>query len=320
MNMRSFDKYRDTINLIDAYNKITLLSEANLSNEQDLMSAIDEVMQYKDVDKASPIYKWFTTQFIKWYKLADQDESKDIKPHTYKQGEPEWMSRENISDFTGFSNATRDAMLHMVDYFNTLDDRDLSKIEKVPYAEVTRQVSVWDSNRSKTTSKKKDNPLEEGVDFKYLGKTYKSAEGEQLRAIQLLTQPAFKFEGEVMQHCVKDGGYKPTTHRIFSLYDSKNMPHVTLEVGLKKNEIKQIKGKNNREPNENYQEATKQMIKDLIGQGYVVTGDGENADMLKYDNKYYFDDDPVWQEIFANKILPRQKKALDDIKARIVTV
>lgn len=98
------------------------------------------------------------------------------------------------------------------------------------------------------------------------------------------------------------------------------MPHVTLEVGLKKNEIKQIKGKNNREPNENYQEATKQMIKDLIGQGYVVTGDGENADMLKYDNKYYFDDDPVWQEIFANKILPRQKKALDDIKARIVTV
>lgn len=317
--MRSFDKYSDTINLIDAYNKITLLYEANLSNEQELISAIDEVMQYKDIDRASPIYKWFTTQFVKWYKLADQDEIKDIKPHTYKQGEPEWMSRENISDFTGFSNDTRDAMLHMVDYFNTLDDRDLSKIEKVPYAEVTRQVRVWDDNRSKTTGKKKDNPLQEGTDFKYLGKTYKSAKGEQLRAIQLLTQPAFKFEGEVMQHCVKDGGYKPTTHRIFSLYDSNNMPHVTLEVGLKKNEIKQIKGKNNREPNENYQEATKQMIKDFIEQGYVVTGDGENADMLKYDNKYYFENDPKWQEIYTNKILPLQKKTLDEIKARIVT-
>ena len=318
--MRSFDKYSDTINLIDAYNKITLLSEANLSNEQDLMSAIDEVMQYKDMDKASPIYKWFTTQFAKWYKSAEQDESKDVKPHTYKQGEPEWMSRENISDFTGFSNATRDAILHMVDYFNTLDERDLGKLEKVPYAEVTRQVREWDSKRNKTTGKKKDNPLKEDVDFKYLGKTYKSAEGEQLRVVQLLTQPAFKFEGDVMQHCVKDGGYKPTTHRIFSLYDSNNMPHVTLEVGLKKNEIKQIKGKQNREPVPNYQEATKQMIKDLLKQGYIVTGDGENVDMVSYNNMYYFEDDSKWQEIFTNTILPRQEKALKDLKARIVTV
>jgi hypothetical protein len=230
------------------------------------------------------------------------------------------MSRENISDFTGFSNSTRDAILHMVDYFNTLDERDLSKIEKVPYAEVTRQVREWDSKRNKTTGKKKDNPLKEDVDFKYLGKTYKSAEGEQLRVVQLLTQPAFKFEGDVMQHCVKDGGYKPTTHRIFSLYDSKNMPHVTLEVNLKKNEIKQIKGKNNIEPNENYQEATKQMIKDLLKQGYIVTGDGENVDMVSYNNKYYLEDDPKWQEIFTNTILPRQEKALKDLKARIVTV
>jgi hypothetical protein len=318
--MRPFDKYNDTINLIDAYNKVTLLSEANLSNEQDLMSAIDGVMQYKEVDRNSPIYKWFTTQFVKWYKSSDDDQSKDIKPHSYKEGEPEWMSRENISDFTGFSSKTKDDMLHIVDYFNTLNERDLGKIGKVPYAEVTRQVKEWDSKRGKTTGKKKDNPLQEGTDFKYLGKTYKSSEGEPLRIVQLLTMPAFKFEGEVMQHCVKDGGYKPTSHRIFSLYDSKNMPHVTLEVGKSKNEIKQIKGKQNREPDMKYQEATKQMIRDLIGQGYIVTGDGENVDMIKYDNKYFFEDDSEWQDIFETKVKPRQEKALAELKARIVTV
>jgi len=320
MNMRSFDKYNDTINLINAYNRVTLLSEANLSNEQDLMSAIEEVMQYKDVDSNSPVYKWFTTQFVKWYKSSEEDQSKDIKPHSYKEGEPEWMSRENISDFTGFSSKTRDDILHMVDYFNTLDERDLDKLGKVPYAEAVRQVREWDNKRNKTTGKKKENPLTEDVDFKFMGKTYKSTEGEPLRFVQLITWPAFQFEGQVMQHCVKDGSYKPNTHRIFSLYDSKNMPHVTLEIGKNKNEIRQIKGKQNREPDLKYQDATKKWIKDLLEQGYIVTGDGDNVDMVQYNNKYYFEDDPEWQDIFTKTVKPRQDKALAELKARIVTV
>jgi hypothetical protein len=66
---------------------------------------------------------------------------------------------------------------------------------------------------------------------------------------ELLTQDALKEEGAKMGHCVGGGGYAVgpgSETRIFSLRDTKNEPHVTIET--KSGEIRQVKGKQNQPP------------------------------------------------------------------------
>ena len=62
-------------------------------------------------------------------------------------------------------------------------------------------------------------------------------------------------------------------------------------------------------------------VRYLVDQNsYKVTGDGENIGMQEDTGKFYFEDSKEWQEVWNNKILPRQQLAFDAIKKRIKTV
>lgn len=83
-----------------------------------------------------------------------------------------------------------------------------------------------------------------------------------MSAYQLTTPEALDFESEYMGHCVGKGGYdegvKKGTTKIYSIRDERGEPHCTIEV--RGNDIKQIKGKENKAPVHKYVLAIKLFI------------------------------------------------------------
>ena len=299
------------------FSRYFLFTEANLAYIESLKDALDKVLDNKRVP-AGPIRNWFDTQYIKWFKSSADDDKKPIQPHTYKEGEPEWMSREGIVDFTGFNDSYVQELNHLIDYFMTLDERGMSVLFKQPYSVVMDKVAEWDKTMLAKSQKPQSasSKLVEGTDYKVLFNT-KDTNGKPMTWVHLLTKDAYKCEGDSMGHCV--GGYDPSNknNTILSLWDAQKDPHVTIEIQRK--DIEQIKGKGNAAPADRYVPACVTFIKNLMTKGYTVTGDGGNIGMLEYKNKFYFSDSPEWEEIYTTLIVPAQEKVFAEIKKRIRT-
>ena len=314
-----------------------LLTEANLTNFTDLITSINAVLDDKEIpqfagSETNKIRDWFLKQYIKAVKEDDVDLKTAIKKHEYKEGEPVWMDKPDIMDFTGdLPEDVVDEIGHTVDYFATLEPNDLRKIYKEPYRVIKQKVQEWDRElaASATDSGKEDvekKKLALGKDYKVV----KQVGG--MKWVKLLTPESKDVEGEFMGHCVGGGGYE--NKDIYSLWDSKNRSHVTIEADDNKKTIQQIKGKQNREPNEKYLPASIDFVANAMLQGYKIQGDGENVGMIKHNTDYHFDDLNVLPEkfrdkavfrqwvdkIFPTEIFPKQQKAIADIAKRIVEV
>ena len=314
-----------------------LLTEANLTNFTDLITSINAVLDDKEIpqfagSETNKIRDWFLKQYIKAVKEDDVDLKTAIKKHEYKEGEPVWMDKPDIMDFTGdLPEDVVDEIGHTVDYFATLEPNDLRKIYKEPYRVIKQKVQEWDRElaASATDSGKEDVEKKKLV----LNKDYKVVKQVGgMKWVKLLTPESKDVEGEFMGHCVGGGGYE--NKDIYSLWDSKNRSHVTIEADDNKKTIQQIKGKQNREPNEKYLPASIDFVANAMMQGYKIQGDGENVGMIKHNSEYHFDDLNILPEklrdkavfrqwvdkIFPTEIFPKQQKAIADIAKRIVEV
>lgn len=314
-----------------------LLTEANLTNFTDLLTSINAALDIKEIpqfagSETNKVRDWFLKQYVSAIKNDEIDLKNAIKKHEYKDGEPEWMNKPDIMDFTGdLPEDVVDEIGHTVDYFATLEPNDLRKIYKEPYRVIKQKVQEWDRElaASATDSGKEDvekKKLALGKDYKVV----KQVGG--MKWVKLLTPESKDVEGEFMGHCVGGGGYE--NKDIYSLWDSKNRSHVTIEADDNKKTIQQIKGKQNREPNEKYIPASIDFVANAMMQGYKIQGDGENVGMIKHNTDYHFDDLNVLPEkfrdkavfrqwvdkIFPTEIFPKQQKAIADIAKRIVEV
>jgi len=314
-----------------------LLTEANLTNFTDLLTSINAALDIKEIpqfagSETNKVRDWFLKQYVSAIKNDEIDLKNAIKKHEYKDGEPEWMNKPDIMDFTGdLPEDVVDEIGHTVDYFATLEPNDLRKIYKEPYRVIKQKVQEWDRElaASATDSGKEDvekKKLALGKDYKVI----KQVGG--MKWVKLLTPESKDVEGEFMGHCVGGAGYE--NKDIYSLWDSKNRSHVTIEADDNKKTIQQIKGKQNREPNEKYIPASIDFVANAMLQGYKIQGDGENVGMIKHNTDYHFDDLNVLPEKFRDKavfrqwvdkifpmeIFPKQQKAIADIAKRIVEV
>lgn len=314
-----------------------LLTEANLTNFTDLLTSINAALDIKEIpqfagSETNKVRDWFLKQYVSAIKNDEIDLKNAIKKHEYKDGEPEWMNKPDIMDFTGdLPEDVVDEIGHTVDYFATLEPNDLRKIYKEPYRVIKQKVQEWDRElaASATDSGKEDvekKKLALGKDYKVI----KQVGG--MKWVKLLTPESKDVEGEFMGHCVGGAGYE--NKDIYSLWDSKNRSHVTIEADDNKKTIQQIKGKQNREPNEKYLPASIDFVANAMMQGYKIQGDGENVGMIKHNTDYHFDDLNVLPEkfrdkavfrqwvdkIFPTEIFPKQQKAIADIAKRIVEV
>lgn len=314
-----------------------LLTEANLTNFQDLTTAINKVLDTKEIPQfagteTNKVRDWFLKQYISAIKNDEVDLKSSIKNHEYKEGEPEWMNKPDIMDFTGaLPEDVVDEIGHTVDYFATLEPNDLRKIYKEPYRVIKQKVQEWDRELASTAS---DTGKEDDAKKKLvLGKDYKVIKQVGgLKWVKLLSPESKDVEGDFMGHCVGGQGYEKAD--IYSLWDNRNRSHVTIEADDSKKMIKQIKGKGNREPVEKYLPACIEFVANAMMQGYKIVGDGENVGMVKHNNDYHFDDLSTLPEkyrdkavfrdwvdrIYPTEIYPKQQKAIADIAKRIVEV
>ena len=314
-----------------------LLTEANLTNFQDLTAAINKTLDSKEIPQfagteTNKVRDWFLKQYISAIKNDEVDLKSSIRNHEYKEGEPEWMNKPDIMDFTGtLPEDVVDEIIHTVDYFATLEPNDLRKIYKEPYRVIKQKVQEWDrelASASKDTDKEDEDKKKLVLDKDY--KVIKQVGG--MKWVKLLTPESKTVEGSSMGHCVGRGGYEKAD--IYSLWDSKNRSHVTIEANDSRKTISQVKGKQNREPVEKYIPISIEFVANAMMQGYKVLGDGENIGMVKYNNDYHFDDLSTLPEkyrdkavfrdwvdrIFPTEIYPKQQKAIADIAKRIVEV
>lgn len=314
-----------------------LLTEANLTNFQDLTAAINKTLDSKEIPQfagteTNKIRDWFLKQYISAIKNDEVDLKSSIRNHEYKEGEPEWMNKPDIMDFNGtLPEDVVDEIIHTVDYFATLEPNDLRKIYKEPYRVIKQKVQEWDrelASASKDSDKEDEDKKKLVLDKDY--KVIKQVGG--MKWVKLLTPESKTVEGSSMGHCVGRGGYEKAD--IYSLWDSKNRSHVTIEANDSRKTISQVKGKQNREPVEKYIPISIEFVANAMMQGYKVLGDGENIGMVKYNNDYHFDDLSTLPEkyrdkavfrdwvdrIYPTEIYPKQQKAIADIAKRIVEV
>ena len=331
------------------YEANILYYEANIANIDNLKGEIVDLLRHEgrtkpNLETGGPIHKWFMNSFMKWATQPSKNyELEDIlglEPHEYKEGEPEWMKKSDVMDFQGHGlvqlHSYWPKFSHMIDYFNSLSDRDREKIVKKPYDQVEDEVAAWDVKLGK--AKVSDANLKEGTDYDVL---YKDGD---YTWVKLATKAAYKCEGEAMGHCV--GGYDPDSpdNTIISLWDKKGEPHVTIEMqqygggpGQPKGnieEVVQIKGKQNAAPAGKYKDVTARFVKKWLGKGTfneqakdiselepsrIVRDDGEGIGMFRHEGHdgawhWYFEDSKIWDKIYKMDILPMQQARIQDVK------
>jgi len=326
--------------------------EANIANIDDLKGEIVDLLRHEgrtkpNLEPRGPIHRWFMNSFMKWatqpgknYELEDK---LGLEPHEYKEGEPEWMKKPDVMDFQGHGlvqlHSYWPKFSHVIDYFNSLSDRDREKIVKKPYDQVEDEVAAWDVKLGK--AKVSDTNLKEDTDYEVLSK-----DGDYTW-VKLTTKAAYECEGEGMGHCV--GGYDPDTpdNTIISLWDKKGEPHVTIEMveyggnpgqpeGIYE-EIVQIKGKANLPPVGKYNDITARFVKKWLDKGTFnekaksikdlhesrsVREDGKGIGMVRWEGDdgawhWYFEDSKIWDKIYNIDVIPDQQDRVKEIKKRM---
>ncbi len=104
-------------------------------------------------------------------------------------------------------------------------------------------------------------------------------------------------EGNLMNHCV--GKYHQQVQdgesEIYSLRDTDNEPHVTLEINPKHNEILQIMGNSDTEPDKKYKVYIKQWLEQFQKERPGLTL--ENEDVFNFSNLRYVNNQNIAEEI-----------------------
>lgn len=138
---------------------------------------------------------------------------------------------------------------HMIDYlysdsFN--NEIGLKGLHGCSFEVIQNNVRIWTAAFSK--QKVKDNLSGRVLVFNSYGYDW----------YQLKSADSLDYESAIMGHCVGQGSYDKRVEgneiEIYSLRDEANQPHVTIEIN--KGEIRQIKGKANRQILEKYRKST----------------------------------------------------------------
>lgn len=133
---------------------------------------------------------------------------------------------------------------HIIDW---LDSEDApKKVAKMSVPQALEGSQKWQEKLNEQKAAKSD--------LKFIELAYQPSD-KKFKVVQLVGEEAFKREGNLMKHCV--GSYFGKKDcKIYSLRDSKNQPHCTIELGWseyphdkpieeREKYIRQIKGKTN---------------------------------------------------------------------------
>lgn len=233
-----------------------MLSEArkarNVINIKQITDEIEEIIRRTDVGPTGDIPTWLRRNLWNWIVgEADWEQVEmDIGLAQSRYPNETWAidaierGEKVVSIYLGDPDARvflETDIPHVIDYFGTIiGQEDISRIS-VPDA--IKKAERWTKSLTKKASKEEDETGLETV--KEYGGGFKWVK---------LSEKCLGREGAVMGHCVGayTGRVATGETNIYSLRDSKNEPHVTLEY--RRNAVAQIQGKQNKPPEEKYHE------------------------------------------------------------------
>lgn len=162
----------------------------------------------------------------------------------------------------------------IVDWFNTFpaNDPHLNRLDRVSFGAAREQAKAWRTEiDANPWLHVKDKP------------TVVKDAGNGMKWVKLSTDMHLKREGELMGHCIGGGSYggalKSGRSEFYSLRDSRNEPHVTLEVLVDSDggrKVHQMKGKQNARAIPKYQPYLVDFVRE---QGWPVVGDRDKIDL-----------------------------------------
>lgn len=201
-----------------------LLYARNIVNQDDIDSFLKDIS--KNIEKED-IKKWIHKS-LKDYIQNDLETVNRIK--TFKDSDPDWLKK-SVKNGTALgvtiNSDFKKEVEFILDYIDSIEDRELSKIYKIKYSEMLSKAKLdFLNNDSKDIT-----PVREYKDgFKW---------------VTLDSLHAFNRETKLMNHCLStDSRYikklesKKATY--YSLRNKSNKPHCTIEIEHK--QVVQIKG------------------------------------------------------------------------------
>lgn len=235
------------------------------------LSALDSRLeQFSKRTTHNNVKKWIKGQLRNWfinkYDRVSQltDKNSKLLNVLYKNKIPKWIEKaldnnENVYFLVFERSQVLAKINHTIDFLNTLPET-----RNINYSveDAFRATEVWDEQRRRAAEKeglqKIINKEEDGIE-----EIHKYNNG--FKWISVFGKESLDREGKLMDHCV--GSYydrvKNNETKIYSLRDTDNMPHCTIE--LTNSEIKQIKGRKNGIINEKYLK----YIEDFINKKYI---------------------------------------------------
>ena len=210
--------------------KIQISLSANIYNQDDLSKFLNHFKTRPNVDK------WLTST-LKTHLLNTKKYHIIIK--SLPPGAPVWatdaISKKELYKFVPTDELIQQ-LEHAIGWLKTLPE---TKVLNVSVEEAIRQGDIFIESENKKVS------LSEGE----ISVLHQYKNGYQI--VSCLDAQALKREGKIMQHCVgnEEQNYiqrvGAKTLQIWSLRDSKNNPHCTIEYDTKEKRVVQIKGKQN---------------------------------------------------------------------------
>lgn len=166
---------------------------------------------------------------------------------------------------------------HIVDYLKHNKNDERSRITRLGVLEANRQAKLWTNRLNKRV--KDVDESEEDVEIVL-------DHGDGFYWVELKTDKSYKREGKLMGHCV--GGYFGKECRIYSLRDSFNDPHCTIEhADGSYKRISQIKGRANTAVVSKYHKYVCQFL-DSLNVSEIAPYDLETNGLILASGKIYF--------------------------------
>lgn len=140
---------------------------------------------------------------------------------------------------------TKDDLDHIVDWLSSDSaERHRKRLEKLSVPDAYKLAQVW---LTKMNAKfEKNNEVDQDKEGVEIIHSFKNG----FKVVKINSKYSYSREGSKMGHCV--GGYYGKDCTIFSLRDSDNEPHCTIEYDSEEKVVKQVKGKGNNKVADRY--------------------------------------------------------------------
>lgn len=261
-------------------NKLIVLIARNIVNHGEIESFIRSLIDDLEIEKQE-IYFWMDKQ-LKDYIQNRLDTV--ITLDSFKDSDPDWLKR-SVKNKTALKAVFEEKFIkqihRIIDYFNQLPDKELSKIPKLTFEAALKKANEFVNNTTTESTEDVEIVREYPNKFSF---------------VRLLSRQALFREGTLMHHCTKKEenlyfeNIQNGTLDIYSLRDTKNRPHCTIEVN--DNLINQIKGYNNGPILKKYIPFLKDFIQHPIKGGhYAALNDLNLAGIVE-------DTEGVWQNMY----------------------